>query len=1246
MEIAKAFEGLSGSWANWMLISLVESLVLLGLVGLIWIVIRKRVAPQIGMWLFLLVPIKLMMPISIPVSQQVANLSPISWVGQSIEGKAFEQSNSISNAPKVLSMQFTDLENDKLALGSVNTNDELTDIRTVTQSPPQRSAVQPTALPPQSVSLKHHTKSWWLPSAAFAVWLVVTLLLLIRFAAVQFRFGRNVRSLARPIEGSTLPFDWELACRQVGINGKVPLLESSQVSAPIVCGLLRPAIVIPVQFGAAVSPDQFHWAVLHELAHVKRRDLWFVLLQRVALILNWFNPSVWLANYWADQLREFACDDLASVVAQTQPIESGQAFLEILKFASESFGQPANALGLFGWNKSPSQTSHEVKSRLLRMIEEGRQIMVRPSRWSITGVMIVALLVLPKLYATNSEPESTPGTYENLHLSNVESAEEETIESAGKFELLVVDKDNNPVSNASVQIRSDIKFEDGKQVLVGEFIRQRKYDSDFKTDSNGQLSISMPKGPTKLDLYVETTGYGPFYSPWSTTNSSVGIPAKQKIVLDSAWTIGGIVENEKGEPVAGAKVGVSLRFKVRPDCDEALYVGEKQLADAEGKWRYDKVPVHLSDLGVEIEHQDYRPKGIGLSRSLHEVAEGKPLAKVQLDSGLTITGTITDENGSPIEGALIRSKFMNQKRSAKTGMDGTYQMKACEPGMTRVVVSAPDRAIDLQEVLVADDMDSVDFQLKPGGKVRLKVVDPEGNPLPNAGFFVQSWRGHVDYFEFDHVKCKTNEEGIWEWNEAPLDSFEGDIYYRGDRGEFMTRSNQSILIGEKLQVFRLAPQLYVSGKVTDAETGEPIKKFRVIPGLEEQSRNLAPDQGFEAKDGTYRLRHFKQSYNVNFVRIEADGYDAAESRDIKPDEGEVVVDFQLKRGTNIVSKILTPTGKPAVGASVTVGVSGSQISIENGRIDKSSSYQSSTVESNDDGQFKFPPRKKGYHLVILHDSGFAHVITGNTIPVGLYPESNATYVGDLPSEIKLTPWGRIEGSLMAGKEILPNQKVTIMGSGIHSYGNGVPNIWTHNNVVTGSDGKFVFDRVTPGRKIVARSISVTVDDGATEATSARIEPVIVKPGQIADVRVGGSGRAVIGKLTASPEFRGKPLWSFATITVDRHFDGPIEDPPADVWADGEKYTAWLKAWKESPDGKERARLDKLIDMSPRFIVTAAKDGTFRIDDMPAGKYRIEVRFYDHNHSAGILPNYRFEILNDELPEPMDLKVLTLLPDSN
>ena len=65
-----------------------------------------------------------------------------------------------------------------------------------------------------------------------------------------------------------------------------------------------------------------------------------------------------------------------------------------------------------------------------------------------------------------------------------------------------------------------------------------------------------------------------------------------------------------------------------------------------------------------------------------------------------------------------------------------------------------------------------------------------------------------------------------------------------------------------------------------------------------------------------------------------------------------------------------------------------------------------------------------------------------------------------------------------------------------------------------------------------------------------------------------------------------------------------------------------------------------------WIVTAAKDGAFRIDDMPAGKYRMEVRFFDHNHSAGVLPNYQFEILNDELPEPMDLKVLTLLPDSN
>src|SRR5665213_3645673 len=108
------------------------------------------------------------------------------------------------------------------------------------------------------------------------------------------------------------------------------------------------------------------------------------------------------------------------------------------------------------------------------------------------------------------------------------------------------------------------------------------------------------------------------------------------------------------------------------------------------------------------------------------------------------------------------------------------------------------------------------------------------------------------------------------------------------------------------------------------------------------------------------------------LRIEADGYLPAESREIKSTEGKVTIDFALKRGKDIIAKVVTPRNLPAAGAKVALGVAGSQISVLNGAIDDGSTY-SPRETADEAGRFHFPPQDKAFQLVIVHPSGYAHI---------------------------------------------------------------------------------------------------------------------------------------------------------------------------------------------------------------------------------------------------------------------------------
>src|SRR5262249_6551007 len=151
------------------------------------------------------------------------------------------------------------------------------------------------------------------------------------------------------------------------------------------------------------------------------------------------------------------------------------------------------------------------------------------------------------------------------------------------------------------------------------------------------------------------------------------------------------------------------------------------------------------------------------------------------------------------------------------------------------------------------------------------------------------------------------------------------------------------------------------------------KKFRVLEGHNILGSTISWSQRpVDGVDGAYRVRQV-QDYSGNLVKIEAEGYLPAVSRNVKSDEGKVTIRFELKKGKDLVAMLLAPDGKPAAGAKVVLGIADSQIIIRNGDIDDRQTRAAQTA-SDESGRFHFSPQSGEFEVVITHPRGMARVI--------------------------------------------------------------------------------------------------------------------------------------------------------------------------------------------------------------------------------------------------------------------------------
>ena len=158
-----------------------------------------------------------------------------------------------------------------------------------------------------------------------AVWLSVALGLTGVFTAHVARIRRITRRGESNTEISTIA---GAVSAHLSVTRQVRVL-IGQVSMPMTWGLLRPAVLLPPD-ALDWSSDRLRIVLIHELAHVQRRDYASHLAAELSCILYWPNPLVWMARHRLRIEQEHACDD-AVLRAGTASFDYAEHLVEIAR---------------------------------------------------------------------------------------------------------------------------------------------------------------------------------------------------------------------------------------------------------------------------------------------------------------------------------------------------------------------------------------------------------------------------------------------------------------------------------------------------------------------------------------------------------------------------------------------------------------------------------------------------------------------------------------------------------------------------------------------------------------------------------------------------------------------------------------------------------------------------------------------------------------------------------------------------
>lgn len=219
----------------------------------------------------------------------------------------------------------------------------------------------------------------------FVIWLVTASVAVLRLAFGIWRLRGLLRSCI-PVS----PAELDPTVAAFVLSHSVTLATSKKMNVPAAIGFREPMIVVPRWALTELAPQELTSVLLHEYAHLERRDGWTNLLQKTVRAIFCFHPVVWWIEHRLSLEREMACDDY--VLAQTNdPHGYGRCLIGILE----------RTLPRKAWTMAQAAVhrAHEATLRLTQILDRDRSTSKRlwkPALGVVSTFSLLSILILPQ----------------------------------------------------------------------------------------------------------------------------------------------------------------------------------------------------------------------------------------------------------------------------------------------------------------------------------------------------------------------------------------------------------------------------------------------------------------------------------------------------------------------------------------------------------------------------------------------------------------------------------------------------------------------------------------------------------------------------------------------------------------------------------------------------------------------------------------------------------------------------------
>jgi hypothetical protein len=991
----------------------------------------------------------------------------------------------------------------------------------------------------------------------------------------------------------------------------------SESITPFVVGLWRPRIILPLD-SRIWSDERRTFVLLHELAHIKRRDLLTQFLAGSVVAVNWFNPFSWLLFSKMMRLRELACDDFVLLQDQ-QPVRYAETLLGVA--AAYRSMNHAHGIAMAGKLDLARRIHCALDSTRVR-VPFGKRTL-----FSVVAASLFLCLAIGtiQLRAGVAEPPDEAVAGGSRHAETRETANTDISaalksdgaidEEARSMVVRVLDEQSKPLEGVDIWVTGiDYERHDRSANLPR---------SHYHTDVTGTAIIKFRKGQLILQLWPRLRGYVPQFVDWD--EKKLPLPTEYTFHFEKGERLAGRILDDAGNPIENALVDVRTNGEVslnqrarqsspRARCNPWLATGDLAArSNAEGEWEILDAPSLARNPRLQFDlllnHPDFAgDREWGVYQARHGITTQQlraGTATIVMERGGVLRGRIVGANGEPVTKGLVvwhaDPYFATGINETPIQKDGTFQLPHLHAGKYPITVLAPGFAPEQREIDISEGAPSIDFQLQPGNPIRIEIVDSSGNAIPNAivSFAGYCWRRTSAIYNVIHedvtpsgIPGIANENGVYTWDWAPADA----VTYSIGKSGYASRSVSLVATAEPHRIVLSAP-FRISGSVVDAQTGDPVTEFKVVPVKEFSGDFYSTDFQEHSivigRNGKYEIRinSHGEPTDRHRVRIEASGYRSALGRlSLGSGEPALVENFRLERANPLVGRVSSTDGSPANQFDVVIGTAttGPQFNFTRLNTEFGQAFK---VEGTSTFQIaaSFEPQR----LRIFNNEGFAELLV----------RPDQEHIG----EVHLQPHANVSGRFMQGDLPIGNARVVFRPLAYRSLSEArFQDIFITK---TDTEGNFDFGRVPPIAGSVIGTFSLRED---LRSTSSHSIPMSLKPGEHKRIVLSGGGISVTGRVIAKGRSGDQLLKQRSYTWLISHEPGvplpPDYSPLSIQSSSGPVENSWL----QQPD------FTSWVMTKEYHTAELQDDGSFKIHGVEPGKYSLVIQLSDERPGSELL----------------------------